>query len=64
MSNQKTKRRSRSKPSSRSRSKPKSTPKLVIDPFILSEEYHKGNLFVTQSVKGVGTTFTIRLPKT
>jgi hypothetical protein len=28
------------------------------------EEYHKGSLFVMQSVKGVGTTFTIRLPKT
>jgi len=27
------------------------------------EEYHKGNLFVMQSEKGVGTTFTIRLPK-
>ena len=48
MSNKKTKRRSRSKPRSRSRSrsrsKPISTPKLVIDPFILSEEYHKGNI--------------------
>jgi signal transduction histidine kinase len=28
------------------------------------EEYHKGSLFVMQSEKGVGTTFTIRLPKT
>jgi signal transduction histidine kinase len=27
------------------------------------EEYHKGSLFVMQSEKGVGTTFTIRLPK-
>ena len=27
------------------------------------EEYHKGNLFVKESEKGVGTTFTIRLPK-
>ena len=28
------------------------------------EEYHKGRIFVRQSEKGVGTTFTIRLPKT
>ena len=27
------------------------------------EEYHKGSLFVMQSEKGVGTTFTIKLPK-
>ena len=27
------------------------------------EEYHKGSLFVMQSAKGMGTTFTIRLPK-
>jgi signal transduction histidine kinase len=27
------------------------------------EEYHKGSLFVMQSAKGVGSTFTIRLPK-
>ena len=27
------------------------------------EEYHKGNLFVKESEKGVGTTFTIKLPK-
>ncbi len=27
------------------------------------EEYHKGSLFVMQSTKGMGTTFTIRLPK-
>ncbi len=27
------------------------------------EEYHKGKLFVMQSEKGIGTTFTIRLPK-
>ncbi|MEC7863735.1 MAG: HAMP domain-containing sensor histidine kinase [Bacteroidota bacterium] len=27
------------------------------------EEYHKGSLFIKQSEKGVGTTFTIRLPK-
>ena len=27
------------------------------------EEYHKGDLFVKESEKGVGTTFTIRLPK-
>ena len=27
------------------------------------EEYHKGSLFVMQSKKYVGTTFTIRLPK-
>jgi len=27
------------------------------------EEYHKGILFIKQSEKGVGTTFTIRLPK-
>ena len=27
------------------------------------EEYHKGSLFIMQSEKGVGTTFTIRLPK-
>jgi signal transduction histidine kinase len=27
------------------------------------EEYHKGRIFVKQSEKGVGTTFTIRLPK-
>ena len=27
------------------------------------EEYHKGSLFVMKSEKGVGTTFTIRLPK-
>ena len=27
------------------------------------EQYHKGSLFVMQSEKGVGTTFTIKLPK-
>ena len=27
------------------------------------DEYHKGSLFVMQSAKGVGTTFTIKLPK-
>ncbi|MDC0249376.1 HAMP domain-containing histidine kinase [Flavobacteriales bacterium] len=27
------------------------------------EEYHNGNIFVMQSAKGVGTTFTIQLPK-
>ena len=27
------------------------------------EEYHKGRLFIMQSSKGVGTTFTIKLPK-
>ncbi len=27
------------------------------------EEYHKGSIFVMQSQKGVGTTFTIKLPK-
>ena len=27
------------------------------------EEYHKGNIFVMQSEKGVGSTFTIELPK-
>lgn len=27
------------------------------------EEYHKGSIFVMQSEKGVGTTFTIQLPK-
>ena len=27
------------------------------------EDYHKGSLFVMQSEKGVGTTFTIKLPK-
>lgn len=27
------------------------------------EEYHKGSLFVMQSEKGAGTTFTIKLPK-
>ena len=27
------------------------------------EEYHKGSIFIMQSEKGVGTTFTIRLPK-
>ena len=28
------------------------------------EEYHKGNIFVMKSKKGIGTTFTIELPKT
>ena len=28
------------------------------------EEYHNGSIFVMQSAKGIGTTFTIRLPKT
>ena len=28
------------------------------------EEYHKGSLFIKDSEKGIGTTFTIRLPKT
>ena len=28
------------------------------------EEYHKGSLFVMQSGKEIGTTFTIKLPKT
>ena len=27
------------------------------------EDYHKGSIFVSQSEKGVGTTFTIKLPK-
>ncbi len=27
------------------------------------EEYHKGSIFVMQSEKGIGTTFTIHLPK-
>ena len=27
------------------------------------EEYHNGSIFVMQSAKGVGTTFTIHLPK-
>jgi len=27
------------------------------------EEYHKGSIFVMHSEKGIGTTFTIRLPK-
>ena len=27
------------------------------------EEYHKGRIFVMQSVKNIGTTFTIELPK-
>ena len=27
------------------------------------EEYHKGSLYVMYSEKGIGTTFTIRLPK-
>ena len=27
------------------------------------EDYHKGSLFVMQSEKGIGTTFTIKLPK-
>ena len=27
------------------------------------EEYHNGSIFVMQSEKGIGTTFTIRLPK-
>ena len=27
------------------------------------EEYHKGRLFIMQSAKGLGTTFTIKLPK-
>ena len=27
------------------------------------EQYHKGNIFVMQSEKGVGSTFTIELPK-
>ena len=27
------------------------------------EEYHNGSIFVMQSAKGIGTTFTIRLPK-
>lgn len=27
------------------------------------EEYHKGSLFVMKSTKGIGTTFTIKLPK-
>jgi len=28
------------------------------------EEYHNGSIFVMKSAKGIGTTFTIRLPKT
>ena len=28
------------------------------------EEYHNGSIFVMQSAKGIGATFTIRLPKT
>ena len=27
------------------------------------EDYHKGSIFVSQSEKGIGTTFTIKLPK-
>ena len=27
------------------------------------EDYHKGSIFVRKSEKGVGTTFTIKLPK-
>lgn len=27
------------------------------------EEYHQGSIFVMKSVRGIGTTFTIRLPK-
>ena len=27
------------------------------------EEYHKGEIFVMQSEKGIGTTFTIKLPR-
>ena len=27
------------------------------------EEYHKGSIFIMESKKGVGTTFTVQLPK-